>query len=441
MSNYLEQYDAAPENEKFKLVRKWMDTEPLPFFAELRARRPILVTPECTLLARFDDVTEVLGMPKVFTVALYLPKMGDGIYLMAHDDDALHTREKSIMQGLLNRDDLPKVRKMVAAIGKGILDNAKGRIEVVYDYCRMVPARLVQDYFGLTGEDPKNLIEWSYWNQYNTFHNQPFDLISADERKRIEDRHNECSAKLGMYIAELIVRRTLAVKAGQAKNFILAGWYLLKKLVRRLLGKQNDTLSDDIVSRMLGTSYPDEVDFDIQRMGVNAGGLLIGAIETTSQAVAQVLQYLLQHPEWLARARNAAQSNDLAEFDGIVWEALRHVPISPYLFRQTASSYTVGKGTDRATTITPGTYVLPLTQSAMFDPQAFEAPDEFRPQRNWYHYFHFGFGSHECLGKYVGMVMIPEMVRQVILRDDLVANGSIDYRNGPFPERYELSWA
>src|SRR3546814_4287997 len=48
-------------------------------------------------------------MPKVFTVDLYKTKMGvtgpnDG-YLMAHDDDALHYREKSLMQGLLNRDD------------------------------------------------------------------------------------------------------------------------------------------------------------------------------------------------------------------------------------------------------------------------------------------------------------------------------------------------
>ncbi|HTJ96775.1 MAG TPA: hypothetical protein VL381_04850, partial [Rhodocyclaceae bacterium] len=176
-SNYLEQYDAAAPADKFPLVRHWLDTEPLPFFKELREKRPILVTPECTLLARFDDVTEVLGMPKVFTVALYLPKMGDGIYLMAHDDDALHTREKSLMQSLLNRDDLPLVRKMVADIGKRLLDQGNGRIEVVYDYCRLVPATLVQQYFGLNGADSKDLIRWSYWNQYNTFHNQPFDIL------------------------------------------------------------------------------------------------------------------------------------------------------------------------------------------------------------------------------------------------------------------------
>jgi hypothetical protein len=67
-------------------------------------------------------------------------------------------------------------------------------------------------------------------------------------------------------------------------------------------------------------------------------------------------------------------------------------------------------------------------------------PLRFIPSRNWYHYFHFGFGSHECLGRYIGMVMIPEMVRQLMLRPGLKGHGRIDYRGGPFPERYDLSW-
>src|SRR6185295_17785886 len=110
-TNYLERYDAAAEADKYALVYRWMWEEPLPFFKELRERRPIFVTPRATLITRFDDVTQVLNMPKIFTVQLYLPKMGDGIYLMAHDDDALHTREKSLMQSLLNREDLPDVRR------------------------------------------------------------------------------------------------------------------------------------------------------------------------------------------------------------------------------------------------------------------------------------------------------------------------------------------
>jgi cytochrome P450 len=439
-TSYLDQFDAAQDADKFPLVRRWIDTEPLPFFKELRERRPILVTPICTLLTRFDDVTEVLNMPLIFTVALYLPKMGNGIYLMAHDDDALHTREKSLMQGMLNRDDLPQVRTMVATIAKSLLDSSNGHMEAINGYCRMVPATLVQDYFGLTGIDKKDLIEWSYWSQNDTFYNQPFDLLTDEKRKEISDRHDQTGQQLSKYVEKLVLECVVAVKAEQGEHLLFAPWYLLRMLGRKLLGKKNDKLSDNIVTRMIRTAYPGAVDFDIQRLGVNAGGLLIGAIETTSQAVAQVIQYLLDDSEWLPKAKSAAQSDNPAEFDGIVWEALRFVPISPYLFRQTASDYTVAKGTDRATTIPTGTYVLSVTQSAMFDPKAFEKPDQFIPGRNWYHYFHFGFGSHECLGKYVGMVMIPEMVRQILLRPGIKANGSIDYQGGHLPQRYDLSW-
>jgi len=238
----------------------------------------------------------------------------------------------------------------------------------------------------------------------------------------------------------LILTRWLAVKAEKAEHFLLAPWYLLRLLVRKMLGKGDGKLEDNIVTRMVRTAYPGAVDFDIKRLGINAGGLLIGAIETTSQAVAQIIEYLLDNPEWLAKARSAAQSDNPADFDGIVWEALRFVPITPYIFRQTAGEYTLAKGTDYSHTVTTGTYVLAVTQSAMFDARAFEDPDKFIPGRNWYHSFHFGFGSHECLGRYVGMVMIPEMVRQLLLRPAVKAQGGIDYEGGHLPQKYQLSW-
>lgn len=435
MTNYLAEYDGATDSEKFQLVRRWIDSEPLPFFKQLRAERPVLVTPECTLVARFADVVDILNQPKIFTAALYVPKQSNGRYLMSHDDDALHSREKAIMQGILNRDDLPKVRALVTELCNDILDAQKDkRIEAAYQYCRSVPAGLVQNYFGLTGMAREKLIEWSYWAQYDTFHNQPFDVRTDTERKHILDSHAKADSELSKYIEELVAHRLLVAKVG-------APFHYLGLLLRRLLRRNDDSLSDDIVARMLRTSFPGEVGFNIERLGVNAAGLLIGAVETTARAVAQVVQYLIERPEWLARAKEAARLPDCSRFDGIVWEALRYVSPFPYTFRECAVEYTVGRATNYATVIRPGTYVLALTQSGMFDESAFENPDEFVPTRNWYHYFHFGFGSHECLGKYVGMVMIPEMIRQLFLRPELKANERIDYRGGPFPEHYELSWA
>ena len=124
----------------------------------------------------------------------------------------------------------------------------------------------------------------------------------------------------------------------------------------------------------------------------------------------------------------------------MVWEALRFVPISPYMFRQASQAYSIAKGTKHETKIEAGTNVLVLTQSAMFDPYANSDPDKFQPGRNLYHNFNFGFASHDCLGKYVGMEMLPEMVRQVMLRTHISKEGPIDFKDGPFPEEFNLSW-
>ncbi|HYP04749.1 MAG TPA: cytochrome P450 [Bryobacteraceae bacterium] len=431
-ANFLDRIDREPAETRLKLVRDIMAAHPLAFFKELRAKRPVMVLPECTLIALYDDVIEMLNMPKVFTVALYEPKMANG-YLMSHDDDALHYREKSLMQGLLNRDDLPKVRSMVGDICRDILSNAKGSIDAVGGYCRLAPATIVRDYFGLIGMHRKDLMEWSYWAQVDTFYNQPFDIATSEERKHITDMHNRTSEKLGKYIAALILTRAVAQKFA----FLTAP---VKKLWRKLTRQDDKTFHDDIVTRMLRTKFPSEVDFDIKRVGVNAGGLLIGTIETTAQSTVQTIEYLIKRPELLSQAINAARLDDPTTFDGIVWEALRFVPISPYMFRQTASEYTIAKGTNRETTIPPRTNVLALTQSAMFDEKAFDDPEEFRAGRNWYHYFTFGYGAHECLGKYVGMVMIPEIVRQILLQPGLQASGSIVY-DGHMPKSYELTWS
>jgi len=442
--NYLAEFDALKDDEKLPMVRKWMATEPLPFFKQLRAQRPILVTPECTLVAGFNDIRDLLAMPKIFTMDLYKPKMGvtddDPGYMMAHDDDAFHCREKNLMMGMLNRDDIPDVRKLIETESKKILDEASGEIEIVYNFCRWVPATMVEKYFGLDGIDKKQLIDWSYWNQYDAFQNQPFNLNTKEKFKSIVDEHDRVSKDLSAYIAKLIAMKLAMVKAEQAKNFILMGYYFIKNIVKKLFGIKSDKLTDTMVLRMLRTNYAKEVDFNLIRVGVNAGGLLIGAIETSSQAVAQTIKFFIDRPELHEKAKDAASLNDPEKFDSMVWEALRYVPIGPYIFRKLSQDYTLAKGTDHETKLPAGENILVLTQSAMFDETAYKNPDEFEPDRNWYHNFCFGFGSHECLGKYVGMVMLPEMVRQVMLRSNLEAKSDMDFKNTPFPESYVLKW-
>ncbi len=406
--SYLDQYDGASTEEKFPLVRNWMKNSPLEFFTELRESRPILKTPECTLLAMHDDVVDALLQPSVFTVQLYEDKMGT--YLMAQDDTPVHFREKAIMQTLLNRDDLPRIREFVSKTASEALHCAPdGKIDAVNGLTRRVPIALVQDYMGFDGIAPAQIARWSLFNQWNTFHNQPFD--GNENAAEIHTMTLAVNAELLAYLGELVPRRIQAIKGGD--------------------------LRDDIVSRLLRVSLPESVGFPMARLVRNIGGLLIGTIETTSQATAQAMQQLFQRPEALAKAR--AVSSDPKKFDGFVFEALRFDPISPYLFRRAAQDYTMARKSSRETTIEAGTIVLPLVLSAMFDGTAHAAPAEFRPERSLNKMFHFGFGLHECLGRYIGEMMVPEIVRQVLMRPKARPISAIEYGKEYFPERYMIA--
>src|ERR1700685_141967 len=124
MASYLQRFDATPPAQRWPLVRGWMFSEPLPFYAELRRDRPILVMPELTLATRFDDCTESLRRYDVFSVALYKPKQGD--YWMDEADTANHWRDKSIMRSILDVEDIPGIRAYVADKAAQLLAAAGG---------------------------------------------------------------------------------------------------------------------------------------------------------------------------------------------------------------------------------------------------------------------------------------------------------------------------
>jgi len=200
---YLETYVAAPAPEKFGLVRGWIDDEPLPFFAEIRKERPIFASTEATLVARYPDVVEVLSDPTVFPVTLYVLKMHD--FMLSTDDEAADQRDKSVMQAMLNMDDAPRIREMVAGFADQALSQSKGRTELISESTRKVPIQLVGEYFGFPGPELKTMMRWSYIAQLDNFHNYSFtDLGDSSEIRAQAD-----AAKLEMkqYIAHLIPER------------------------------------------------------------------------------------------------------------------------------------------------------------------------------------------------------------------------------------------
>jgi cytochrome P450 len=413
MSSYLQHFEETPADKRWPLVRRWMFEESLPFFAELREHRPILAMPELTLVTRFHDCETILRRHDAFSVAPYKPKMGD--YWMAQDDTPIHWREKSIMRAILDREEIPEIRSFIGRKAAAILRDANGAIDAVSGLARAVPIALVQEKFGFVDSNPQQLYEWSYWNQYDEFWNLPFDGIVVQNPAEIIAKHQAANEQMAAYLIGLVQRRIKEMQAGQTNN--------------------------DPVSRLVRLALSGVLRFDVPRAVLNAGGLLVGAVETTSHAAINALAGLLNRPEILAEARAAATADDPAAFDGYVFEAMRFKPAFPYFFRTCEQATVLSGETDHATEIQPGTTVFAVTHSAMFDAAVFPDPERFDPKRPTSNMFHFGHGIHECLGVAVGYVMIPEIVRQCLRLSGLEAAGPVDRRGGPVPEYFPLRWS
>ncbi|WP_033921078.1 cytochrome P450 [Sphingomonas sp. 37zxx] len=410
--SFLAEYDALPADDpraRAALVVRWLRTDWRGLFTELRSTRPVFPNPVFTMVTRATDVLDVLAQPSLYTVAANVPAMDPAVgpFMLARDETALNWHEKGVMRAVLRIDDLPRLHGIAAETTAAELGGAAGTIDLVGRIARLVPLRVVQRGFGFTAPDTA-MLRWSFATQHAMFRN-----LGADPA---------------------------VLAAGIAAGQQMQAW-LWPFLARHWAAPPDD---DTPVARLLRLSRHADLAMPPDRVLSNICGLLVGAIETTAQAIAQATEQILLRPEVREAAITAAGDADPGRFDAIVFEALRFNPITGLQLRVAARDALIGAGTHYATPVAAGTPVAACTASAMFDPGLFPAPEHFDATRPASAYLHFGIGHHECLGKHVGLVIIPEAVRQVMrlpgIRLAEGAAGRIDFAGGPFPEHLGLVW-
>lgn len=387
--SYVARLSALPPGQRFAMARHWMVTEPHAFFAELRDHCPVLDLGPVVLVSRFADCCMILRRHQDFSVALYSARHGD--HFMAQDDTPDHWRDKGVMRAILDYEDIPLMRDFVGRETARLLDAAQGSLDAPQHLTRDVPIALVRHYFGFTASNAEKLRDWAYWKHQDSFHNQQFDTDPA-ESILISDNARRANRQLTFHIARLIA---------------------IRKVELGLRRKPRDP-----IARLLMLSQSGALHFPVRKIISNVGALLLGAVENSSHAVINVVAELARRSDVMTAARRAAASDDHGLFDGYVFEALRFNPITPYLFRLCQKRTLLAAGTPFATAVEPGRTVIALTHSAMFDSMGFDRPDMFDPSRSQSDSFTFGQGIHECLGRAIAMAIIPEIVRQCLLRPD-----------------------
>jgi cytochrome P450 len=365
------------------------------------------------VVTRWADVVDLLSRNETFRVT-YAPHMDPsvGSFMLARDGAVQNWRDKAAMRTLLRWDDLPAIRATAAEIASAAVraatQGASGVFDVVATVSRLVPLRIVQRCFGFPGPDDATMLAWSRATQADMFHNLTNDpaLLQAD------------------------------IAAGQAMQAWVANFVDARQPWANAAG-------EDTVSRLLRLTGLGLSGLDRQGVISNVCGLLVGAIETTSQAIVNATEQILLNPAQADLATRAAQEGDNAALDAIVWEALRFSPMTTFVLRVAAQPAVIAPGSSYQVTVPAGRVVAAGIGSAMFDPAVFSAPDDFQTRpRNLY--LHVGFGTHICLGQYVAYEIVPEAVRQILLVPGLhvlpQGGSAVDNAGGPFAESFKLGF-
>jgi cytochrome P450 len=382
-------------------------------FAVIRNTRPNLSLGSSgpVFITRFPDVQEALSRPDIFNIT-YAPMIDPSVgpFMLGRDCTEINQRDKGIMRAYMRMEDLPAIRQTVRRLANEAVEAVlytQNEIEVVSTLSRGVPVKLTGDYFGFLGPDAASMFRWSRATQYDMFHN-------LDNDEKVHQDNIVAGHEMRAYLTELLPRRRAQLAAGE-------------KL-------------DDILSRLLESHFASAIGFDDERIITNIMGTLVGGVETTSQAIVQILDQLFRRPKVLAQAIAAANGNDDRLMYRYCWEALRFNPINPFVVRHCVADYRIAKGTLRAATIRAGSTVLVSTRSAMRDGRQLDAASGFAIDRPESVYMHLGYGLHTCLGDQVSRVQVPEIVRRILQIPGVRPAGPIDLAGGPFPERYLIRY-
>ena len=395
-----------------RIVAYMIANKPDLFFKILRNTVPVLVSPNNgpVFVTRFNDVQEALQRPDIFRVT-YAPMMDPSVgpFMLGRDNTTINQRDKGIMRSLLQREDLPKVREIVAKNTKAQIEANYGnrKFNVVSEISRMVPVLLTGEYFGFPGPDTDTLKAWSRATQYDMFHN-----LDGDEK--IHQDNVDAGKQMHEYLRTMLPERREQLKTNPDM--------------------------DDTVSRLLKSHFVEAIGFDEQRIMSNIMGLLVGGVETTSQAIVQILEQLFARPKELAGAIEAAKANDNELVYQYCWEALRFNPINPFVVRKAAADYRIAAGTWRSKLIKKDSIVLISGRSAMRDGRQVPVANSFCTDRPAYHYMHLGYGEHTCLGDQISRVQVPEIVKHLLLLPNVRQVAKADFEDGPFPEKYEIAF-
>lgn len=383
-----------------------VEEHPQPLFMLLRRVRPVLLIHDIAVVTRYTDVVDVLNDGETFGVEPYGAKMRalTGDFILGLDDSVQYERAVSILRLAAPRTDLPALAAFTDQTAETLVAQGArtGRIDVA-DISKRLPARLMGRWFGTPGPNEDTMIAWALAIFEDIFVNLKNDpAIHATAKTAAEG--------LLSYMRQQVSGRKAASAPGDDAD-------VLGRLIAMQAAAQTALTDEEIVTNLIG--------------------LIVGFIPTVASTTTLAIDALLDRPQALADAQQAARADDDDAVRAHMWEAMRLAPQGPGLLRRARIDCVIGEGTHHATNVPAGAIVFAATESAMLDGAVVDDPSDFKVPRPANDYLHFGVGMHECFGRFANEMQIPAIAKAILRLPGLARapgeEGKL-VKEGPYPK-------
>jgi hypothetical protein len=384
----------AEAAEQIASPRAWADIEAMHrLLSELRAHHPLsLAEPEgfepFWVVTKHADILEVSRQndqflsgarspvlaPRAAMAAMAAAASAEPVHRSIVGMDAPdHPKYRVMTQSWFLPGNVKKREERIRAMARASVERllaTGGACDFVTDIALHYPLHVIMDILGVPEADEPMMLRLTQ----EVFGANDKDYARGEEKGSVSLGSDATFREMNAYFAEILDQRR---------------------------GRPSDDLASVLAFAKLGDAPAPQLEILSYFVTVATAGH-----DTTSSSTAEAMQALARDPSLLPRLKA-----DPGLIGGLVDEAIRWTTPVRHFMRTAVEPYAL-----RGREIRAGDWLMLCYPSGNRDEEVFEAPQEFRIDRNPNRHLAFGYGAHLCLGQHLAKLEMRILFEELLPR-------------------------